>query len=167
MDGRNELIDALFKTLELDFDIARSIGFAHGKTIVPCCRAGQSAFRLKAGGFAAGVYHGCGRRRDCPTIRIFSTVWRRVPVANSRDYAQIEQQLQDLHAMTEAAEAHGTLAGSLCAASRYRIEDWIGEILPDEVAGQAPSQTLRMLFTDTSSALAGQNMEFELLLPDD
>jgi uncharacterized protein len=88
-------------------------------------------------------------------------------VANSRDYAQIEQQLQDLHAMTEAAEAHGTLAGSLCAAGGYRIEDWMGEILPDEVAAQAPVTTLRTLFTATSSALAGQDMEFELLLPED
>ena len=88
-------------------------------------------------------------------------------MANSRDYAQIEQQLQDLHAMTEAAEAHGTLAGALCAASRYRLEDWVGEILPDEVAAQAPAQTLRTLYAETSSALAGHNMEFELLLPDD
>jgi uncharacterized protein len=88
-------------------------------------------------------------------------------VAHSRDYAQIEQQLQDLHAMTEAAEAHGTLAGSLCAAGRYRVEDWIGEILPDEVVAQGPAPALRMLFDETSAALAGQTMEFNLLLPDD
>jgi uncharacterized protein YgfB (UPF0149 family) len=88
-------------------------------------------------------------------------------VAQSRDYAQIEQQLQHLHAMTEPAEAHGTLAGSLCAAAGYRIEDWIGEILPDEIAAQVPAPELRTLFEETNTALSGQSMEFELLLPDD
>ncbi|MGA3156918.1 MAG: UPF0149 family protein [Steroidobacteraceae bacterium] len=110
---------------------------------------------------------GCGRRRQCLPSQFTSTAWRRVPVAQSRDYAQIEQQLQDLHAMTEAAEAHGTLAGSLCAAGRYRIEDWIGEILPDEVVAQGPAPALRTLFEETTAALAGQSMEFNLLLPDD
>jgi uncharacterized protein YgfB (UPF0149 family) len=88
-------------------------------------------------------------------------------LATSRDYAQIEQQLQALHAMTEPAEAHGSLAGSLCAARHYRIEDWIGEILPDELAAQAPTPTLRELFEETRAALSGHNMEFDLLLPDD
>lgn len=111
---------------------------------------------------------GCQRRPQClPSQLTFPPSGAGYPLATSRDYAQIEQQLHELHAMTEPAEAHGSLTGSLCAAGSYRIEDWVGEILPDELAAQAPAPALRELYEQTRTALAGQNMEFELLLPDD
>ena len=33
------------------------------------------------------------------------------------------------------AEAHGTLAGALCALVPYRLEDWLAEILPEGSIG--------------------------------
>lgn len=83
------------------------------------------------------------------------------------NYAEIQSVLSDEHSLTDAAEAHGTLTGSLCSAPGYRFEDWLREILPDGSAREPGSQTLRELFRDTSGALHGVQMHFDLLLPDE
>jgi uncharacterized protein YgfB (UPF0149 family) len=65
------------------------------------------------------------------------------------------------------AEAHGTLAGSLCTSGAYRFEDWLQEILPEGQARPESAATLREVFTGTHNALAGEEMEFQPLLPGD
>jgi uncharacterized protein YgfB (UPF0149 family) len=83
------------------------------------------------------------------------------------DYSHIQQLLAQERSLADAAEAHGTLSGSLCAASGYRFEDWMREILPEGQAAAATAQPLRTLFDATADALLQPDMEFELLLPED
>lgn len=82
-------------------------------------------------------------------------------------YVEIQRILESSRGMGGPAEAHGTLAGALCAASGYTFEDWLGEILPDARSGAGASAALRMLYTDTAGAMTGEAMTVELLLPDD
>lgn len=90
------------------------------------------------------------------------------PVGGFSNYAQLQRLMVDCHAVTEPAEAHGTLAGALCAAGGYRLEDWLAEILPDGAdSDSAAVPGLRGLYEETCAALAGTQMQFELLLPDD
>jgi len=83
------------------------------------------------------------------------------------DYDQIQQLLAHERSLADAAEAHGTLAGCLCAVSGYRLEDWLREILPEGRAAPEASATLGELFSATAGALLQPDMEFELLLPGD
>ena len=83
------------------------------------------------------------------------------------DYNHIQELLRQERSHAEAAEAHGTLAGGLCAASDYRFEDWLKEILPDGRAASATTAPLQALFDATASALLQPDMEFEPLLPED
>jgi len=82
-------------------------------------------------------------------------------------YSRLSQALRDAHSMANAAEAHGTLTGALCATVGYRFEDWLNEILPDGQAQPESTATLEEIFRETAEALAGRNMEFQLLLPED
>ena len=82
-------------------------------------------------------------------------------------YTDIQRLLADQRSLAEAAEAHGTLAGCLCAAVGYRFEDWMLEILPEGRADPLSTAALRQLYLDTAGALEGPEMEFELLLPED
>ena len=83
------------------------------------------------------------------------------------DYSRIQQLLVQERSLADAAEAHGTLAGCLCAASGYRFEDWLREILPEGHAAPAVAATLRELYTASAGALLQRDFEFELLLPTD
>lgn len=83
------------------------------------------------------------------------------------DYSEIQRALSEAHSLAEAAEAHGTLAGSLCAARAYRFEDWLGDILPEGEAGPEATQALRDLFERTAGALGTDDMAFAPLLPQD
>lgn len=82
-------------------------------------------------------------------------------------YSQIQNVLAEARSLTEAAEAHGTLAGCLCATVAYRFEDWLLEILPEGRAGDAATEVLRELFSSTAQALGAPQMLFSPLLPDD
>jgi uncharacterized protein YgfB (UPF0149 family) len=82
-------------------------------------------------------------------------------------YADIQQVLAEERSLTDAAEAHGTLAGSLCTAPSYRFEDWLLEILPEGRPRPEHASTLRELYSSTREALAGEMLEFEPLLPED
>jgi uncharacterized protein len=82
-------------------------------------------------------------------------------------YNEIQRVLTDERSMTDAAEAHGTLTGCLCAAIRYRFEDWLLEILPEGRAQPLAAASLRELYQETAGALEASEMEFELLLPED
>jgi uncharacterized protein len=83
------------------------------------------------------------------------------------DYSHFQQLLAQERSLAEAAEAHGTLAGCLCAAAGYRFEDWLREILPEGQASAPATGALQELFGATSDALLQPDMEFELLLPSD
>jgi hypothetical protein len=83
-------------------------------------------------------------------------------------YAEIQRVLIEERSMSEPAEAHGTLAGSLCTAVTYRFEDWLLEILPDGRAqAAAAAEALREVYARTAQALVGVDVAFDLLLPED
>lgn len=86
---------------------------------------------------------------------------------HTASYAEIQRVLADERSMTDAAEAHGTLAGALCTASAYRFEDWLQEILPEGRAQPISTGALRSLYFVTSETLSGVEMEFHPLLPED
>src|SRR4030095_1337068 len=90
-----------------------------------------------------------------------------VPAMQTASYAEIQRVLTDERSMTDAAEAHGTLVGALCTAAAYRFEDWLQEILPEGRAETVSNSTLRGLYFLTSETLAGQDLEFQPLLPED
>jgi uncharacterized protein YgfB (UPF0149 family) len=84
------------------------------------------------------------------------------------DYVDIQRLLSEERSLTDAAEAHGTLAGCLCSAAEgFRFEEWLHEILPEGRAQPAAAATLRELFSRTADTLRAADMEFELLLPGD
>jgi uncharacterized protein YgfB (UPF0149 family) len=85
----------------------------------------------------------------------------------SLSYADIQRVLLQTRALADAAEAHGTLAGALCAAGGYHLDDWLGEILPDGRADAESAAWLRALFDATASALGDAQMSFQPLLPED
>lgn len=93
---------------------------------------------------------------------------RQNPVARQINYAQIQRLMSECRAVTEPAEAHGSLAGALCATDGYGVDDWLAEILPE---GAAPEETavlsLRGLYEATRAALSDTQMQFDLLMPDD
>jgi uncharacterized protein len=83
------------------------------------------------------------------------------------DYPHIQQLLNQEHALAEAAEAHGTLVGCLCAAAGYKFEDWLREILPEGRADPQASETLRDVYAAALDALEQPDMGFEPLLTSD
>ena len=83
------------------------------------------------------------------------------------NYTDIQRHLSESRALTDAAEAHGTLSGALCAAGSYRLEDWLAEILPEDALGDSADELLQALYESTRAALTGTLMQFELVLPDD
>ncbi len=88
-------------------------------------------------------------------------------MASHSNYDQVKRLLSESRAVTEPAEAHGTLAGALCATGAYRLEDWLAEILPDGAAPGVAAAQLREVYHETRAALTGTHMQFELLMPDD
>ena len=71
-------------------------------------------------------------------------------------------------ALTEPPEAHGTLAGALCAAPEYGLEDWLRELYDQGKAGDpAALDALQALFDETRASLAAGQMQFAMLLPGD
>jgi uncharacterized protein YgfB (UPF0149 family) len=83
------------------------------------------------------------------------------------EYDHVQQLLVQERSLADAAEAHGTLAGCLCAAQGYKVEDWLREILPEGRAAPEAAAVLEELYTATVRALLQPDMEFELLLPAD
>ncbi|MCU0760416.1 MAG: UPF0149 family protein [Steroidobacteraceae bacterium] len=82
-------------------------------------------------------------------------------------YPEIERLLADSRALTDVPEAHGTLAGALCAASDYRFEDWLREIYAEGRASHEVRERLEALFEDTRRALSAGQMQFDVMLPGD
>lgn len=85
---------------------------------------------------------------------------------NDVSYPELQRLLSQTHALSDAAEAHGTLSGALCA-TLYTLDDWLAEILPEGRAPDAAAGGLRSVFEATVDALHGRQMQFQPLLPDD
>ena len=81
------------------------------------------------------------------------------------DYSYIQSTLSASHALADAAEAHGTLAGALCALVPYRLEDWLAEILPEGIRAASADPALQTLYDATVAALSDRQMDFDLLIP--
>ena len=86
--------------------------------------------------------------------------------AASRTFNELQRALVQSRALTDAAEAHGTLVGSLCA-SPFSLTDWLAEILPEGRAESSAADSLRAVFESTSGALVGGAFNFAPMLPAD
>jgi uncharacterized protein YgfB (UPF0149 family) len=83
-------------------------------------------------------------------------------------FDELEEALAACDAPLAAAEAHGSLCGSLAAVGRFDGDAWIGAVLPDTGADALRSRNLlETLVAETQAAFAGLDMEFEPLLPGD
>jgi uncharacterized protein YgfB (UPF0149 family) len=85
----------------------------------------------------------------------------------SVDYANMQRVLSQAGALTDAPEAHGTLAGAFCSADDYLFESWMAELFADGRASADASERLRTLFDATRRALVSDDMQFIAVLPDD
>jgi uncharacterized protein YgfB (UPF0149 family) len=83
------------------------------------------------------------------------------------DYDELLRLFTAAHALTDPAEAHGALAGALCAATAYTLDDWVAEVLPEGDVEPTAGDALQALFAHTQGALLGHDMELELLIPGD
>jgi len=85
-------------------------------------------------------------------------------------YAELDRSLGAIASGVEASEAHGCLCGALCAEDAFPATEWAAEVLPDD-AGEAAAATLVGLLSDirdeTLRTLAGEDLDFRPLLPDD
>jgi uncharacterized protein len=88
-------------------------------------------------------------------------------VSAATPYSEFEHVLRTAHAVTEPAEAHGSLVGALCVVEGYAFEDWLSEILPEGDIDAATEASLRTLYESTSESLAAADMQFELLCPEE
>ncbi len=86
--------------------------------------------------------------------------------AERRTFNDLQRALVQSRALTDAAEAHGTLVGSLCASS-CSLTDWLAEILPEGRADSSAADSLRAVFESTSDALGDGEFAFAPLLPGD
>jgi uncharacterized protein len=83
-------------------------------------------------------------------------------------FKDFEDVLAAAGSLADAAEAHGSLCGALCAMSPYKIQDWINEILPDGASlSDESAAILERVFVVTTASFGEQGMEFQPLLPDD
>ncbi len=83
------------------------------------------------------------------------------------EFTEMQRVLSQAGALTDASEAHGTLAGALCSAGDYRFESWLGELFADGHAAAEPAQQLRDMFNRTRAALHSDDLQFHAMLPDD
>ena len=81
-------------------------------------------------------------------------------------FNELQRVLIQAHALTDAAEAHGTLVGSLCS-TPCSLADWLADILPEGSADPASAASLRGVFDATSGALGEGMLKFRPLLPTD
>ena len=86
-------------------------------------------------------------------------------MSESVAFHDVARALADAGSTVLAAEAHGCLCGALCVRRDFALAEWLDEILPDGSAGD--HGRFESLREASSAALAGTEMEFQPLLPDD
>lgn len=86
---------------------------------------------------------------------------------SSTDYDRCREALERAEADLDPSEFHGTLCGMLCCGRDGEIEDWLGEIVVTEVGLGAQGAVLAHAGERARSALKGDDLDLQLLLPDD
>jgi uncharacterized protein len=86
--------------------------------------------------------------------------------ADSGSFNDLQRVLIQTHALTDAAEAHGTLVGTLCSTPGSLV-DWLADILPEGKADPANAARLREIFDATAGGLREGMLQFRPLLPSD
>jgi len=86
---------------------------------------------------------------------------------SSVSFPDLEDTLAEIGSLAEAAEAHGSLCGALCAEPRFSLDSWLDELLQDPVQVSGWRGVFESVYSDTRQALGGASMKFEPLLPDD
>jgi uncharacterized protein len=81
------------------------------------------------------------------------------------NFDEVARALAAAGSTVHAAEAHGCFCGGACVRRDYRLAEWLDEIQPDEAVRDGG--VLESLRESTAAALAGGQMEFQPLLPDD
>jgi uncharacterized protein YgfB (UPF0149 family) len=107
-----------------------------------------------------------------PTQRARGASWPSANITTMLQvtFREIASVLERAGSQVVAAEGHGCLVGALCTAPSYTFERWLDELIVisgDEDVNLRSDSALHLLFTDTHSALSGDQMAFEPLLPDD
>jgi uncharacterized protein YgfB (UPF0149 family) len=83
-------------------------------------------------------------------------------------FPRLEDTLAEAGGTADAAEAHGTLSGTLCAGSTVALDDWLDELLHDPAGHCGECRVVfETVFSETTQSLGGGGMEFTPLLPDD
>lgn len=80
------------------------------------------------------------------------------------EFERVDEALDE--AAVQAAEAHGVLAGMLCAAGAAELGDWWSAIREDESQLEVP-EPVQKLFAETVASLADLTGTFDLMLPTD
>lgn len=86
-------------------------------------------------------------------------------MSSTVDFEDVARSLAGAGSTVHAAEAHGCLCGALCVRRSYERAEWFDEILPEATVGE--ESALAQLRDQTAAALAGDELAFQPLLPDD
>jgi uncharacterized protein len=102
-------------------------------------------------------------------IRLFSHT---TPTMYSITFTQFDQALTTVQSPIGAGEAHGCLCGALCGSKKFKVRNWMDELLPDDINREIESvraleSLLQSIYTDTHRAIRGNEMDFEPFLLDD
>jgi uncharacterized protein len=91
------------------------------------------------------------------------------PPITSLEYDALRESLADSGALLALPELHGGVSGALCAGGAAAAERWVEDFLADHEATNlaAVRDTVRDLVRATWEALAGGQLAFEPLLPDE
>lgn len=109
----------------------------------------------------------CAGHREWSILRGRSGIMQQLPMLPmTRTFDDLQRALVQSHALTDAAEAHGTLVGSLCT-GRCSLHEWLGEILPEGRAATLAAESLREVFESTAGSLRSGAFDFQPLLPAD
>jgi hypothetical protein len=82
-------------------------------------------------------------------------------------FDELEGALAASDSTADAAEAHGSLCGSLAASAGFSPDDWADQLLPEPALRPAVPPLLVTVFQETREALLGGDLEFAPILPDD
>jgi hypothetical protein len=84
-------------------------------------------------------------------------------------YQAVDDVVMTNDADASAAEAHGLLAGLLCANERADCEEWLSLVFAEtrDELSENEEAVFQQLFTETRENLQSVDFSFELFLPDD
>lgn len=82
-------------------------------------------------------------------------------------FPELEDTLAETGSLAEAAEAHGSLCGALCAEPRFSLDSWLDELLQDPARVSGWRGVFESVYSETRQALGGESLQFEPLPDDD